>query len=154
KLDLAQAEMNFTKVRAPFDGIVDRLHEQQGSLIKEGDVLTTLSDNSMMWVYFNVPEATYLDYMSNVSNEKNGWRLELVLGNGSKFKERGQIGAIEAKFNQETGNIPFRADFPNPKGLLRHGQTGNILINRTLKKAIIIPQRATFDILDKRYVFV
>ena len=57
KADLAQAELNFTNVRAPFDGIVDRLHEQQGSLIKEGDILTTLSDNSVMWVYFNVPEA-------------------------------------------------------------------------------------------------
>ena len=48
--------MNFTEVKAPFDGIVDRLHEQQGSLVKEGDILTTLSDNSVMWVYFNVPE--------------------------------------------------------------------------------------------------
>ena len=56
KADLAEAELNFTKVKAPFDGIVDRLHEQQGSLIKEGDILTTLSDNSVMWVYFNVPE--------------------------------------------------------------------------------------------------
>ena len=57
KADLAQAELNFTNVTAPFDGIVDRLHEQLGSLIKEGDILTTLSDNSVMWVYFNVPEA-------------------------------------------------------------------------------------------------
>ena len=56
KVDLAEAELNFTKVKAPFDGIIDRLHEQQGSLVKEGDILTTLSDNSVMWVYFNVPE--------------------------------------------------------------------------------------------------
>ncbi len=65
KADLAQAELNFTDVRAPFDGIVDRLHEQQGSLIKEGDILTTLSDNSVMWVYFNVPENHYLEYMAS-----------------------------------------------------------------------------------------
>ncbi len=56
KADLAKAEFDFTKVRARFDGIVDRLHVFQGSLVKEGDVLTTLSDNSVMWVYFNVPE--------------------------------------------------------------------------------------------------
>src|SRR5262249_53403257 len=66
----------------------------------------------------------------------------------------GKIGAIEAKFNSETGNIPFRADFPNPEGLLRHGQTGNVLIHRTLHNAIVIPQRATFEILDRRYVYV
>ena len=77
-----------------------------------------------------------------------------MLANGSKFQQIGKIGAIEAKFNNETGNIPFRADFPNPDRLLRHGQTGTVLINRTLKNAIVIPQRATFEILDKRYVYV
>ncbi len=154
KADQALAELNFTKVRAPFDGIVDRLHEQQGSLIKEGDILTTLSDNSLMWVYFNVPEARYLDYMAETGQNKQSPDIELTLANGSKFQQIGKIGAIEAKFNNETGNIAFRADFPNPDGLLRHGQTGDVLIHRTLKNAIVIPQRATFEILDKRYVYV
>jgi membrane fusion protein (multidrug efflux system) len=152
--ELAKAELNFTDVRAPFDGIVDRLHEQLGSLIDEGDVLTTLSDNSVMWVYFNVPEARYLEYMADVDQHKQDERIELVLADGSKFSETGKIGAIEAKFNNETGNIPFRADFPNPKRLLRHGQTGTVLLHRTLKDAIVIPQRATFELLDKRYVYV
>jgi len=154
KAKLAEAELNFTTVRAPFDGIVDRLHEQLGSLVKEGEVLTTLSDNSVMWVYFNVPEARYLDYMAGQGQEQESPKIELVLANGSTFPEVGTIGAIEAKFNNETGNIPFRADFSNPNRLLRHGQTGNVLIHRTLKNAIVIPQRATFEILDKRYVYV
>jgi membrane fusion protein (multidrug efflux system) len=154
KAKLAQAELNFTFVRAPFDGIVDRLEEQLGSLIKEGEILTTLSDNSVMWVYFNVPEARYLDYMAGLGQNKEHGKIELVLANGSKFPQSGKIGAIEAKFNNETGNIPFRADFPNPDGLLRHGQTGNVLIHRTLNNAILIPQRATFEILDRRYVYV
>jgi membrane fusion protein (multidrug efflux system) len=154
KAKLAGAELNFTNVRAPFDGIVDRLHEQLGSLIKEGDVLTTLSDNSVMWVYFNVPEARYLEYMADLNQHKEGERIELVLANGSTFPQTGKIGAIEAKFNNETGNIPFRADFPNPHGLLRHGQTGTVLIHRTLPNATVIPQRATFEILDNLYVWV
>ena len=150
----AAAELNFTDVRAPFDGIVDRLLEREGSLIKEGDVLTTLSDNGVMWVYFNVPEASYLDYMGRPSHEKAGQKIELKLANGSIFPHTGQIAAIEAKFNNETGNIPFRADFPNPERLLRHGQTGTVLIHRTLHNAIVIPQRATYEILDKQYVYV
>ncbi len=154
KADLALAELNFTTVRAPFDGMIDRLHEQQGSLIKEGDILTTLSDNSLMWVYFNVPEARYLEYMAGLKQDKEDPRIELELANGSKFPQSGKIGAIEAQFNNETGNIAFRADFPNPDRLLRHGQTGNVLIHRTLTNAIVIPQRATFEILDKRYVYV
>lgn len=159
----AEAELNFTSIKAPFDGIVDRLHEQQGSLIKEGDMLTTLSDNSVMWVYFNVPEARYLDYQarqqspapSNSRLELANSRIELVLANGKTFpNDAGNVVTIEGEFNRETGNIPFRADFPNPDGLLRHGQTGNVLIHETLKNVLVIPQRATFEILDKVYVYI
>lgn len=154
KAKLAQAELNFTEVRAPFDGIVDRLHEQHGSLVKEGDILTTLSDNSQMWVYFNVSESRYLDYMANKNQAQDYQQIDLMLANGSKFPHTGKISAIEAKFDNETGNIPFRADFANPDRLLRHGQTGNVHIHRALKDALVIPQRATFEILDKRFVYV
>ena len=151
--DLAEAELNFTKIRAPFDGMVDRLH-RQGSLVKEGETLTTLSDNSLMWVYFNVPEARYLEYMTDLSQHKEDLKIELMLANGKKFGQVGKLGAIAADFNNETGNIAFRADFPNPDGLLRHGQTGTVLISRVLNDAIVIPQRATFEVLGKRYVYV
>jgi membrane fusion protein (multidrug efflux system) len=153
KAKLAEAEMNFTIVKAPFDGIVGRFHEKPGSLINERDILTTLSDNRVMWVYFNVPVARYLEYMAGRGQDKEAPRIELVLATGSKFPKTGMVGAIEAQFN-ENGNIPFRADFPNPGGLLRHGMTGNVLVHRTLNNAIVIPQRATFEILGKRYVYV
>src|SRR4029077_17127884 len=141
-------------VKAPFDGIVDGLHHQQGSLIQEGEILTTLSDNSVMWVYFNVPEKQYLQYMASPNEEKENLKIELLLASGDKFDHLGKIGAIEADFNNETGNISFRADFPNPDHLLRHGQTGTVLISRVQKDSLVIPQRATFEILQKRYVFV
>lgn len=150
----AEVEVKFTLIKAPFDGIVDRLHHQQGSLVKKEDVLTTLSDNKVMWVYFNVPEARYLEYMAAQKQDKSNQEIELELANGRKYKHSGKITAIEAQFNNETGTIPFRADFPNADGLLRHGMTGNVLIHNKLKDAIVIPQRATFEILDKQYVFV
>jgi membrane fusion protein (multidrug efflux system) len=157
KVKLAQAELNFTDVKAPFDGIVDRQLHQLGSLIEEGATLTTFSDNSHMWVYFNVPEKRYLEYkaeMDEGSANVHQMQVELKLANGKIFDQPGAIGAIEADFNNVTGNIPFRADFPNPKLLLRNGQTGTILIHRTLKGVIVIPQRATFETLDKRYAYV
>ncbi len=154
KANLARAELKFTEVTAPFDGIVDKRYENLGSLIDKGDILTTLSDNSVMWVYFNVPERAYLEYMAARKEKRPEPRIELELADFSKFDQVGVIGAIEAKFNNETGNIPFRADFPNPDRLLRHGQTGTILIHRELKDAILIPQRAIFELLDKRYVWV
>ncbi|MDW8243056.1 MAG: efflux RND transporter periplasmic adaptor subunit [Thermogemmata sp.] len=154
KAEQARAELEFTQVRAPFDGIVDRQQQQLGSLVKKDDVLTSLSDNSIMWVYFNVPERRYLEYMHDIQQNKPIGTLELMLADGSIYPYKGELAAIEAKFNNETGNIPFRADFPNPTGLLRHGQTGTILVHRKLKDALIIPQRATFEILEKQFVFV
>jgi membrane fusion protein (multidrug efflux system) len=154
KAQLAAAELNFATVKAPFDGIVDRLEHQQGGLVEEGETLTTLSDNSLMWVYFNVPEANYLDYMTEFSQHQEDLKIELKLANGKKFSQIGKIGAIEADFNNRTGNIPFRADFPNPDRLLRHGQTGTLLISRVQNESIVIPQRAVFENLAKRYVYV
>lgn len=159
KLDKANAEcslmqvhLQFTEIRAPFDGIVDRFLVKQGSLVNEDDLLTTLSDNSKMWVYFNVPEAEYLDYKSKSNTELPN--VNLLMANNKQFPYKGVVETIEADFNNETGNISFRATFPNPHGLLRHGETGNIEMEIPLKNALIIPQKATFEILDKRYVYV
>ncbi|GIW99930.1 MAG: hypothetical protein KatS3mg111_3263 [Pirellulaceae bacterium] len=151
---LAEAELRFTEIRAPFDGLVDRLEEQLGSLVEEKDCLTRLSDNSVMWVYFNVPEKRYLEYMEARGQPDSDFEVGLILADGRRFSHTGEIAAIEAQFNNETGTVPFRADFINPEGLLRHGQTGTVTLTRVLPQAVVIPQRAVFDILDKHFVFV
>lgn len=153
EVSLAQVHLNFTKIRAPFDGIMDRFNVRLGSLVDEGDLVTTLSDNSKMWVYFNVPEAEYLNYKEQAAKESKA-RVYLMMANNQLFKYPGVVETIEADFNNETGNIAFRATFPNPDGLLRHGETGNIMMDIPINNAIIIPQKATFEVLEKRYVFV
>lgn len=170
KVQKAQAELQFTCVRAPFDCIIDRFEKQQGSFVKKEDVLTTLYDNDVMWVYFYVPEARYFEYEgtqreSAETDEKTSAkltqlkiadaRIELELANGKTFRNTANdYVTVLGKFNNETGNIGFRADFKNDKGLLRNGQTGTVKIKRTIKNATVIPQRATFEVLDKLYVFV
>ena len=153
ELNAAQAHLGFTEIQAPFDGIVGRFHVRKGSLLDEGELLTELSDNSTMWVYFNVPEAEYLEYKKN-SLAGNGTKVRLMMANGEQFDQPGEITAIESDFNNTTGNIAFRATFHNPQGLLRHGETGNILMDSHLKDVLLIPQKATFEVLDHRYVFV
>jgi len=153
EMALAQAHLDFTEIRAPFDGIMDRFHTQLGSLIDEGELLTSLSDNSKMWVYYNVPEAEYLDIQQQVKS-KNQLEVKLEMANKQIFDHVGKVETIGADFNNETGNIPFRATFPNPDRLLRHGETGNIMMPIILKQALIIPQKATFDVLDKKYVYL
>lgn len=153
ELALAQVHLDFTQIRAPFDGIMDRFQVRLGSLVEEGDLLSTLSDNSKMWVYYNVPEAEYLDYKAKVKKDST-MKVNLVMANNKMFEYSGVMETIEADFNNETGNIAFRATFPNPDRLLRHGETGNIRMAVPLSNALIIPQKATFEVLDKKYVFV
>lgn len=153
ELSVAQAHLGFTEIRAPFDGIINRFQARKGSLVMEEDLLTELSDNSHMWVYFNVPEVEYLEYKKN-ELAGSGTKVILRMANNELFDQPGEITAIEADFNNTTGNIAFRATFSNPGGLLRHGQTGNILMESHLKDAMLIPQKATFEVLDHRYVFV
>ena len=153
ELGLAKAHLGFTEIRAPFSGMMDHFQARLGSLVNEGDLLTTLSDNSKMWVYYNVPEAEYLDYKTKIIKD-GALKVELQMANNKLFDYPGLVETIEADFNNETGNIAFRATFPNPKGLLRHGETGNILVKLPLKNALIIPQKATFEVLDKKYVYV
>ncbi|MES2502007.1 MAG: efflux RND transporter periplasmic adaptor subunit [Pseudomonadota bacterium] len=153
EVKLAQTHLNFTNINAPFSGIMDHFNVRNGSLVAEGDLLTTLSDISKVWVYFNVPESEYLDYKTN-KIDQNPIKVKLKMANGAIFDQDGKIETIEADFDNKTGNIEFRAVFPNPKQILRHGETGNILIDIPYKDALIIPQKATFEILDKTYVYV
>lgn len=154
ELNLAEVHLGFTEIKAPFDGIMDHFQVRLGSLVNEGDLLTTLSDNSKMWVYFNVPEAEYLDFKMRQTKKDSVMTVFLRMANNQRFPYAGKVETIEADFNNETGNIAFRATFPNPDGLLRHGETGNVLMPASFKKAIIIPQKATFEILEKKYVYV
>jgi len=153
ELELTKVHLQFTQIKAPFDGIIDRFHVRLGSLVDEGDLLTNLSDNSKMWVYYNVPESEYLDYKAKVQST-SAPKVNLLMANNKMFDYPGIVETIEGEFNNETGNIAFRATFPNPKGLLRHGETGNIEMVIPLKNAVLIPQKATFEVLDKKYVYV
>jgi membrane fusion protein, multidrug efflux system len=152
-LKLSNTHLGLTTVHAPFNGIMDKFQKRLGSLVDEGELLTTLSDNSKLWVYFNVPEAEYLDYATRIKKE-GPQKVKLLMANNEIFNHDGLFETIEADFNNETGNIAFRATFPNPEGILRHGETGTILLPSHIKNALFIPQEATFDILDKKFVFV
>lgn len=115
EVEMARAHLTMSEINAPFDGIMNRLHVRQGSLLEEGELLTTLSDNSSMWVYFNVTEAEYLDYMTEHKGDTQK-PVRLMMANHKMFPHEGKIETIEADFHPETGNIAFRATFPTPMG--------------------------------------
>ena len=154
ELSLAQTHLGFTQIRAPFDGIMNRLEVRKGSLLNEGDLLSTISDISQMWVYFNVPEAEYLDYKKHLIKDSQPMKVNLKMANNEMFNQMGVVETIEADFNNQTGTIAFRATFQNPDRLIRHGETGNVIVTVPHKNALLIPQKATFEILNARYVYV
>jgi membrane fusion protein (multidrug efflux system) len=144
--------LSYTMVRAPFDGLLDRIPLKAGSLIDEGTLLSTLSDISNMYAYFSIPENEYLRLEK--SGDRGNSDVQLVLADGSNYGYPGKIETVEGEIEQNTGSIDFRARFPNPKQLLRHGATGKLFISRKVDSILVVPQRSVFDIQDKSYVYV
>jgi membrane fusion protein (multidrug efflux system) len=153
EIALAKLHLSFTEIRAPFSGTIDRIPKKLGSLIDEGELLTSLSDNSQMYAYFNVSEPEYLNYQTHIKERADN-SVKLLLANNEELPYNGTVETIESEFDHETGNIAFRARFPNPDKLLRNGETGKVRMRVPLRNALIIPQKATYEIQDKIYVFV
>lgn len=159
KADEQTAAINLSHalIRAPFDGFLDRIPFKTGSVLNEGELLTSISDVNNMNVYFKVSEKEYLDLMKLSPKEgfsANGYQVNLVLADGSIFPNEGKIETIEGDFETGTGSIGIRAKFQNMNRLLKHNLSGKIKLTRKRENAIIVPQKATFEIQDKTYVFI
>jgi RND family efflux transporter MFP subunit len=150
---LARLNLSYAQVIAPFDGIINRIPNKTGSLVEEGTLLTTISNNNEMFAYFNVSERDYLDYALSV-REGESIEVALVLANGTVFNQTGIIETTESEFNISTGTIAFRARFPNPERILKHGSSGKIQLKTFLKEALLIPQKSTFDRQEYMCVYV
>lgn len=144
--------LSFSRIRAPFDGFINRIPNKVGSLIAEGDILTSLSDNREVFAYFNLSEVDYLNYIA--SGERGAKVVSFELANQVLYEYEGTIEVIESEFDSSTGNIAFRARFPNPDGLLKQGANGKVIVNKILENALLIPQKSTFEIQDQLYVYV
>ena len=145
-------QLTFAHIKAPYNGIINRIPNKVGSLIAEGDMLTSISDSREVFAYFNLSEIDYLNYIT--TEEKETKTVSLKLANHILYDHEGKIEMIESEIDHATGNIAFRARFPNPEGILKHGANGKIVVNKQLKNALLIPQKSTFEIQDKLYVFV
>jgi len=151
----AETKLSYTFIRAPFDGIIDRIPLKMGSLIDPGALLTTISDVHNVFAYFNISENEYLQYRKAVTKGlKEDRPVTLVLVDGTQYGYTGKIETSDGEFNENTGAIAFRARFPNPNKLLKHGASGKARLTTSVENAIIIPQKATFEIQDKTFVFV
>lgn len=151
----AQAKINlaFTEVKAPFDGVINRIPNKTGSLIGEGTLLTTISDTRDVFAYFNLSEKDYLNLHESKTHIKSK-NVTLVLANGIEYRQEGTIETVESEFDQFAGTIAFRARFSNPDKILKHGAVGKIILKEDIPNAIMIPMKSTFEIQDQIFVYV
>ncbi len=168
KAQLAQAEaqqvnaannLSYTVVKAPSNGVVGTLPYRVGALVSASmpQPLTTVSDNSTMYVYFSMTENQLLNltrrYGSINETIKNMPDVQLQLNDGSMYDQKGRVESISGVIDTSTGSVSLRAAFPNPNGLLHSGGSGNVVLTNTFKDCIVVPQAATFEIQDKVFAY-
>ena len=168
KAQLAQAEaqrvnaannLSYTVVKAPANGMVGTLPYRVGALVSASmpQPLTTVSDNSEMYVYFSMTENQLLNltrkYGSIANTLKNMPDIQLQLNDGSIYDQTGRIESISGIIDSSTGSVQLRAAFPNKGGLLHSGGAGSIILPVNYTDCIVVPQVATFELQDKVYVY-
>jgi len=148
-------KLDNTKIKAPFAGIINRLPHKIGSLIEEGTLLTTISENDEVYAYFDVSEKEYLNYARNIKKDSVTSKVvSLILADGIEHGAKGVIETIEGEIDEKTGNIAFRAKFSNPDKIIKHGASGKVRLLKKYENALMIPLKSTFEIQDKLYVYV
>lgn len=157
-LQRALTGLSYTTIKAPFDGLVDRIPFKIGSLVTENVLLTTITDISSVFAYYKVNESEYLSIMRD-KIEKEGAQeiteqLTLVLSDGQVYPDKGILETTEGDIESGTGSIGFRVRFPNPDQLLKHGASGKVQMNTKLEDVFLIPQKSTFEIQDFTYVYL
>lgn len=152
----AKTGLSYTTIKAPFDGIVDRIPYKTGSLVTAGDLLTNITDISEIFAYYKVTENEYLKFMRDKieNGTLNDQEVSLILSDGVYYEYTGKLETMEADFERGTGSIAFRVRFPNPDQLIKHGSTGKVEMHEAMEGIFLIPQKSTFEIQDYNYVYI
>lgn len=160
-LTQARKNLSYTVVTAPSDGVVGTIPNREGSLASPSSMepLTTISDISKVYAYFSLTEKDLLDMTDNGNRSLAAAidsmpEVTLKLANGSIYPFSGKVATVSGVINTSTGAASVRALFDNPSGMLRSGSTGAIILPVKTDNAIVIPQKATYSIQDKKFVYV
>lgn len=155
----ARNNLSYTEVKSPSDGVVGTLPYRVGTLVSASlpKPLTTVSDNSDMYVYFSLTENQLLDLVRRYGSKEKALRempeVELQLNDKSLYPSKGKIETISGIIDRSTGTVSLRAVFPNGEGLLYSGGSANVIVPVEKKGCIVIPQAATYEIQDKMFVY-
>lgn len=156
----ASNDLSYTKVVSPSNGVAGTIPYRVGSLVSSSTQLplTVISDIDQMYVYFSMTEKDLLALVRQGGTIKEILEkmplVELQLADGTVYTEKGKIETLSGVIEQSTGSVSVRATFPNDKNILRSGGTGSVMLPYTQENILIIPQKATFEIQDKKFVYL
>ncbi|TWR25700.1 efflux RND transporter periplasmic adaptor subunit [Mucilaginibacter pallidiroseus] len=161
-LNNAKTNLAYTNVTSPVNGVVGTIPYKLGSLVNSNTAqpLTTVSNIGNIYAYFSLNEKQLLDFGRKYEGETIAAKLSklpevsLILSDGSTFSEKGKVQTVSGLINTQTGSASFRASFPNPLGILRSGGSAKVSIPETIKDAILVPQKSTYELQGKRFVYV
>lgn len=166
KATLAQAQaalvnannnLSYTSVKSPSDGVVGSLPLRAGALVGPTTMLTTVSDNAEMYVYFSIDENSLMDltrrYGSSAEAVKALDSVQLRLNDGSLYAYKGRVESVSGVIDRATGSASLRAVFANPERLLSSGSSGNIILPEHHTGVVVIPQTAAFRLQDKVFAY-
>lgn len=148
----SKVELDRAQIRAPFDGVVNLIKHKTGAMIEDDALLTTVSDAKEVVAYFAISEREFLELSSQ--EERQRPIVQLSLADGSMFKHEGAIDATSSEIDAATGTLAYRARFPNPEGKLKHGSSGKVVLKTKLERAVLVPQRSTFESQGTVYAYV
>ncbi len=156
----AEKNLSYTRVSSPSDGVVGTIPFRVGSLVSPSIVtpLTTVSDISEMYAYFSMTERQLLGFTAKGTSSKDILStmpsVQLKLIDGTIYGDTGKVETMSGVIDQTTGSVSIRARFSNKSQILRSGGTGIVLVPAKMTDCIVIPQKATYEIQDKRFVYV
>lgn len=157
----AQTNLAYTNIRSPSDGIIGTIPFKTGALVSSNmqEALTTLSDISTVYAYFSWNEKQLLDFLSDSPGKKFEEKIRnippatLILSNSIEYNKRGRVEMASGLISTETGSATLKAIFPNDEGLIRSGSSAIVRIPEIKDSVYIIPQSATYELQDKRFVY-
>lgn len=157
----ARKNLSYTVVTAPSNGVVGSIPNREGSLASPSSAtpLTTISDNSEVYAYFSLTEKDLLRLTNGGTRSMAAAidslpPVQLRLSDGTMYPTTGKVATVSGVINTSTGAASVRALFDNPSGMLRSGSTGNVVMPNVSESVIVIPQKATYELQDRRFVYV
>ncbi len=150
--ELAALQVSFAQVRAPFDGVINRIEKKVGSMVAEDELLATINNTDEVYVYFHVPEQDFLELVGQAGKEATP--VSFRTASGELFGAPGSIDAVGSEVDDATGRIQFRARFKNERNVLRHGSVGQVALRLPSRDALLVSQRSTIEVQEHIYVYL